>query len=237
VKTKIKQAEMGLQEYYSQSLMWGAAADGGSLTSERVSPINGSLSVTPLFKLVQFDPTASSVVGNIDQSTSTNAWWRNKTNTSAATTYDGFLLEFDHTFNSASLGTGGRPTLILVDQTSYELVVHALYQKYRQTKTDENFPFENTHIVMDDKTPDAYSGTTSAATYGTALYLNSEFLNITYEADSDFEMLKTDDGKTFQKPVNGDSRVGHMAWMGNTTVSNRRKHAILGKIARTLVTP
>ena len=242
VKTKIKQAEMGLQEYYSQSLMWGAAADGGSLISERVSPINGSLSVTPLFKLVQFDPTASSVVGNIDQSTSTNSWWRNKTVTSAATTYDGFLLEFDHTFNSAALGTGGRPTLILVDQTSYELVVHALYQKYRQTKTDENFPFENTlfknaHIVMDDKTPDAFSGTTSATTWGTALYLNSEFLNITYEADSDFEMLKTDDGKTFQKPVNGDSRVGHMAWMGNTTVSNRRKHAILGKIARTLVTP
>lgn len=241
VKTKLKQAEMGLQEYFSQSLMWGAAADGsGSLITPRVSSVNGSLSVEPLFKLVQFDPTQTSVVGNIDQQA--NTWWRNKTVTSAATTYDAFLLEFDHTFNAASLGTGGRPNLILVDQTTYELVVHALYQKYRQTKTDENFPFENTlfknaHIVMDDKTPDVYTGVTNATTFGTALYLNTQFMNITYEADSDFAMLKDDQGKTFAKPVNGDSRLGHMAWMGNTTISNRRKQAILGKIARTLTTP
>lgn len=236
VKTKIQQAEMGLQEYFSQSLMWGAAADGGALTAARTSPINGSLSVEPLFRLVAFDPTATLSVGNIDQGA--NLWWRNKTATSAATTYDGFIFEFDHNFNSAALGTGGRPTLILVDQITYELLVHGLYQKYRQTRTDENFPFENTlfknaHIVMDDKTPDVFSGTTSSATYGTVLYLNTAFMNITYEEDSDFAMLKNDDGKTFAKPINGDSRVGHMAWMGNTTIVNRRKQAILGKVLRT----
>lgn len=240
VKTKIMQSEMGLQEYFSQSLMLGAAADGGSLIAPRTSPINGSLSIEPLFKLVQFDPTAVSVVGNIDQNA--QSWWRNKTATSAATTYDGLMLEIDHSFNSAALGTGGRPTLILMDQISYELTVHAIYQKYRQTQSDNNFPFENTtyknaHIVMDDKTPDVFSGTTSAATFGTALYLNSKFMGITYEADSDFAMLKDDQGKTFAKPINGDSRLGHMGWMGNTTISNRRKQAVLGKIARTLVTP
>ena len=239
VKSRIKQAEMGLQEWFSQSLMWGAAADGGALTTARSSAINGSLSIDPLFLLIAFDPTTSTSVGNVNQSTST--WWRNKTSTSAATSYDAFLLEFDHIFNSAALGTGGKPKVSLNDQTTYELFVHAMFQKYRQVKTDENFPFENTlfkqaHIVMDDKVPDAYSGTTSAATYGTSVFINSDFFKLMYESESDFEMLKDENGKTFQKPVNGDSRVGHVAWMGNVTTDNRRKQGILGKIARTLTT-
>lgn len=237
VKARLMQAEMGLQEYFSQSLLWGAAADGGSLTSPRVSPVNGSLSIDPITSLIAFDPTTSTSIGNINQSTST--WWRNKTFTASSTTYDAFLLELDHAFNNTSLGTGGKVNIVLSDETSYELFVHALYQKYRQIKTNENFPFENTvyknaTVTMDDKVPDAYSGTTSAATYGTFYLINSKFFKMRYEEDSDFEMLKDENGKTFQKPVNGDSRVGHMAWMGNLTVNNRRKQGVYGKVARTL---
>lgn len=237
VKARLMQAEMGLQEYFSQSLLWGAAADGGSLTSPRVSPVNGSLSIDPITSLIAFDPTTSTSIGNINQSTST--WWRNKTFTASSTTYDAFLLELDHAFNNTSLGTGGKVNIVLADETSYELFVHALYQKYRQIKTNENFPFENTvyknaTVTMDDKVPDAYSGTTSAATYGTFYLINSKFFKMRYEEDSDFEMLKDENGKTFQKPVNGDSRVGHMAWMGNLTVNNRRKQGVYGKVARTL---
>ena len=240
VQARIKQSEMGLQEYFSQSLLWGAAADGGSLTSARTSSVNGSASIDPLTLMIAFDPTQSVSIGNINQNTST--WWRNKTKTSAATGYDAFLLEFDNIFNTTALGTGGKPTQVLMDQISYELFVHALYQKYRQIKTDENFPFENTlfkgaHVVMDDKVPDVYSGTTSAATYGSAFYINAEFFKMIYEKESDFELLKDENGKSFQKPVNGDSRVAHIAWMGNTTVSNRRKQGVFGKIARTLTTP
>lgn len=253
VETRIKQAEMGLQEFFSQSLMWGSATQpGGSLRTPYVSPVNGSLSIEPILELIDFTPTTSTTVGNINQSTS--AWWRNKTFTSAATTYDAFLLEVDHTFNLASLGTGGKPKLILLDQTSYELFVHALYQKYRytQTKTDEAYPFENVvykeaHFVMDDKVPDVKNGivpTLSAGagdpatlTNGSAFYINPDFFKMIYESDSDFEMLKDDSGKTIFKPVNGDSRLGHVAWMGNLTCQNRRKNAVQGGIARTLVTP
>lgn len=237
VKSRIKQAEMGLQEYFSQSLLWGAAADGGSLTSARTSTVNGSSSIDPLSLLIAFDPTSSTSIGNINQSTST--WWRNKTKTSAATTYDVFLLELDNIFNSTALGTGGKPTQVLFDQVSYELFVHALYQKYRQIKTDENFPFENTlykgaRVTMDDKVPDVYSGTTATTTYGSCFLINGQFFKMIHETDSDFEMLKDENGKTFQKPTNGDSRVGHVAWMGNLTVQNRRKQGVFGKIARTL---
>ena len=237
VKSRIMQAEMGLQEYFSQSLLWGAGADGGAITSPRTSPVNGSLSIEPLGELIAFDPTTSVSVGNINQNTS--SWWRNKTFTaSATTTYDQFLLDLDHAFNNTSLGTGGRVNIVLFDEISYEVFVHALYQKYRQTKTDENFPFENTVyknavVTMDDKIPDAYTGVTNTATYGTGYLINSKFFKLRYEEDSDFEMLKDENGKTFQKPVNGDSRVGHVAWMGNLTVNQRRKQGVLGKIART----
>jgi len=240
VQARIKQAEMGLQEYFSQSLLWGAAADGGSLTSPRSSAVNGSLGIDPLPLMIAFDPTTSTSIGNINQNTST--WWRNKTKTSAATGYDAFLLELDNIFNSTALGTGGKPTQVLMDQITYELFVHALYQKYRQIKSDDNFPFENTlykgaHVTMDDKVPDVYSGTTSAATYGSAFFINAQFFKLIYEKESDFELLKDENGKSFQKPTNGDSRVAHIAWMGNTSISNRRKQGVFGKIARTLTTP
>jgi len=243
VKTRIKQAEMGLQEYFSQALMWGSLADGGAgtLVTPRVSNVNGSSSIDPLAKLIAFDPTTSTLIGNINQNTS--SWWRNKTKTSAATTYDGFLLEVDNLFNTCSLGTGGKPKLILCDQTTYELFGHALYQKFRYTSPiDEAYPFENfiyrgCKVVMDDKTPDVYTGVTSSATYGSMFFINPEFFKIIYEEDSDFVMLKDDSGKTMFKPINADSRVGHVAWMGNTTIQNRRKQGVMGKIARTLVAP
>lgn len=253
VDSRIKQAEMGLQEFFAQSLMWGSANQaGGSLRTPYTSTLNGSTGIEPLWKLIDYTPTTSVTVGNINQNTS--SWWRNKTLTSAATTYDGYLLEVDQIFNRSSLGTGGKIKIVLMDETSYELFVHAIYQKYRYTesKVDEAYPFENVvykgaHFVMDDKVPDvkngilptlvAGAGDPSTLTNGTAAYINPEFFKMIYEEDSNFEMLKDDSGKTMFKPVNGDSRVGHVGWMGNLTVSNRRKQGVQGGIARTLVTP
>ena len=248
VKARIKQAEMGLQEFFAQSLMWGSANQtGGSLTTPYISSINGSSSIEPISELISYTPTNSVSVGNINQSSST--WWQNKVLTSAATTYDGFVLEIDQIFNRSALGTGGKPKLCLMDETTYELFVHALYQKYRYTKpeVDDAYPFENVvykgaHFVMDDKVPDVYSGTApslkqgsgdpSSLTYGSGFFINPEFFKLIYEEDSDFKMLEDDSGKTFFKPINGDSRVGHVAWMGNLTVTNRRKQGVIGKVAR-----
>lgn len=253
VKSRIKQAEMGLQEFFSQSLMWGSANQaGGSLKTPYVSPMNGSSSIEPISEMIDYTPTTSTSIGNINQST--NTWWRNKTKTSQATTYDAFLLEVDQIFNRAALGTGGKPKLVLLDETTFELFCHALYQKFRYTNipTDEAFPFTNVvykgaHFVMDDKTPDVANGIAptlvggagdpATLTAGSAFFINPEFFKLIYEEESDFEMLKDDSGKTMFKPVNGDSRVGHVGWMGNLTCSNRRKQGVMGAIARTLTTP
>jgi hypothetical protein len=247
VEARIKQAELGLQEYFSQSLMWGSAANGGTLTTPNTSNINGSSSIEPLSEIINYTPAAVGTVGNIDQVA--NTWWRNKTFTSVASAYDAFILEVDRTFNRAALGTGGKPKLILMDEQTYENFIHALYQKYRHLNTvDEAYPFENTvykgaHFVMDDKVPDVANniiptlvggaGDPTTLTNGSAFFINPDYFKLMYESESDFEMLKDQNGKTFQKPTNGDSRVAHVAWMGNLTCSNRRKQAVLGAAART----
>ena len=234
-KTKIMQTEMGIQEGWAVHFFQGSG--NGALGTPRVSPVNGSSSIEPLAKLIAFDPTASVSIGNINQNT--NVFWRNATKTSAATTYEGLLQEMNNLYNTCSLGTGGSPDLIIMDQVTYELFCFAYFQKYRVLNYDPNFAFENVRfkkalVVMEDKMHDAYSNLTSTATYGTMYMINTKFFRIRYHPERDWEMLKDENGKTFVKPLKGDSRIGHVAWMGNVTLNHRRKLGVLGKIARTL---
>jgi hypothetical protein len=253
VKTRIKQSEMGIQEGFAQSLSWGNSVNGGDLWDPKVSSVNGSNNIEPLSEFVRFDPTSSTdpTVGNIDQSTAANSWWRNRTKQSAANDYVTFILELENIYNQTALGSGGPPNLILMDQVSYELFVMAFFFRYRIMPGDAptDFPFEakkfkNALVVMDDKVPDYYSnlaptsqnvgGLSSGLTYGSAILLNTKFFKLRYHPDRDWEMLEDESGKKFAKPINGDSRVGHVAWMGNLTCNNRRKQGVLGHIARTM---
>jgi hypothetical protein len=59
-------------------------------------------------------------------------------------------------------------------------------------------------------------------------------MKLRYDSSVNFEWLKDDKGVAFAKPINGDSRVGHMAWRGQITCSNRRKQGLLFGIPRTL---
>lgn len=238
VKSKIQQGEMGIQEKFATALTQGAGS--GSLATASSNLINGATGIDPLAKIIAKDPTATASIGNIAQGTYT--WWRNKTADSAATTYTGLRIELFNMYNSCSLGTGGSPDIILMDQVTYQLTCEAFYAAYRQINSDNDFPFTNfklpfgssgTLVVMDDKVPDLYSGTLTY-TYGTAFFINTKFMRMRYIEGRDFEMLKDENGKAFAKPLRGDSRLGHMAWMGATTVNNRRKLGVLEKIARTL---
>src|ERR1017187_6001395 len=249
VDARIQQSELGIQEGWAQAFMWGSGATGGHLYTAKTSVINSSKSIDPLPLLVSYDVTSSRQIGGIDQSL--QAWWRNKSATSAATTYSAFIFELENMYNLCSLGTGAQPTHILMDQVTYQLFIHAYFAIHKVTPDalDGGYPFVgkkffNAKVIMDDKVPDYYSdaiGTLSGGsvdpttlTYGTAIFLNSKFFKVRYWPQRDFELLKDENGKGFVKPINGDSRIGHIGWMGNLTISNRRKHGVLAKIARTL---
>lgn len=232
VKAKIKQAELGMIDSFNKFMLQGNVINGGTILTPYTSTVNGSLFVDPLFKIIDFDPTISRSVGNINQNT--NTWWRNRTATSAATTYAAFLMEWDHLYNTCSRGPGGAPNLIVTDQKTYELLNAAYYQQYRtQLRTDGNYPFENVmfrkaHIVFDQYMPDVFSGTTNTDTYGTAAFINTQFVYMKVETETQFSMTP------FQKPPRGDSRLAHILFMGQLCTSNRRKLGVMGKIARTL---
>lgn len=249
VDARIEQAEMGIQEGFAQAFMWGSGATGGALYTPKTSLVNGSLSIDPLPLLVSRDVTSSRKIGGLDQSL--NAWWRNRTADSAATTYSGFMYELTNMYNLCSLGTGGAPTHILMDQITYQLFIHAYFSIFKANPDalDNSFPFVgkkflNAKVIMDDKVPDYFSGTVgtlvagsvdpTTMTYGSAIFLNSKTFKVRYYPGRDFVLLKDENGKSFVKPINGDSRVGQIGWMGNVTIRARRKNGVLCKIARTL---
>lgn len=236
VDTKMEQASLGFQEMWPTHFFQGAGA--AALFTPRTSPINGSSSIEPIGKLIDFDPTASRSIGNIPQNSAT--WWRNRTKTSGATDLTSLLFEATNLYNTCSRGSGGAPDLMLMDQVTYEAMVNAIYLKWRKTDSNENknYPFEytkfkNAKMVWDEKMVDAYSGLTNTDTYGTIYFINTKFFRAKYIKGREFDMLKDDNGKTFSKPLKGDSRLGHMAWMGQVCIRNRRKHGVLGKVART----
>lgn len=247
VKSRISQSELGIQEGWAKAFYWGAQPSGGLITSPRVSGVNGSLGINPLPLLVSYNTNLT--VGNIPEGT--NAWWKNKWATSAATTYSGFLYELENMYNLCALGTGGQPNLMLMDQVTYQNFIHAYFSVYKASPDaiDGHYPFVgkkflNAKVVMDDKVPDVFNGLPGVQSggvvdpttmqYGSCYFLNTKFFKVRYHKDRNWELLKDENGKSFVKPINGDSRVGHVGWMGQTTINNRRKQGVLAKIARTL---
>jgi hypothetical protein len=259
VKARIQQSELGIQENWAQAFMWGAGS--GNMQTPRTSTVNGSYHVEPLPKLISYNTAGNDyftgtaatgsalTVGGIPETP--NTWWRNRWGTSQATTYTQFMYELESMYNATSLGTGGSPTHMMMDQVTYQLFIHAYFNIYKANADALNFEypfvgkkFLSAKVIMDDKVPDVFNNTPGVMSggvinpgtmvNGSCYYVNAKFFRIRYHPSRNWDMLKDENGNTFAKPINGDSRVGHVGWMGNVTVNNRRKHGVVGKIARTL---
>lgn len=233
IASKLMQLDITMQEGFAKHFIQGQLADGGvgNLYTPRVSTVNGSSSLNPLGHLVMYNPATSLEVGGINQATYT--WWRNMSKTSAATTYLGWLMELDHLRNDISKGPGGIPDIMWMDQVSTELLTVAYYQKYQtQMKEVGDYPFpvlnfRGTLVSWDQYMPDVESGNLGT-TYGTCYMLNTKFMRIRPESETDFVATE------MQNPVNQDAKYKHVLWMGNSTTNNRHKLGVMGKIARTM---
>lgn len=243
LRVKIDQAKMTSTQGWNEALLQGNVNNaGGSLTSPIIDPVTSRTGIDPLPKMVYYDttvsgigqPTTPLVVGGLDQAT--YPWWRNWTyDLGAITTYDQLLTAFDAMYTKTSRGVGGHPNLIFVDDTTKSLINSAYYLNFhRNMDTDSDYPFDNlkfhgARIVTDEAMPDVENGLNNCDTKGTAYFLNTNFMKIKYDSQTNF--ILTD----LQKPVNQDGKMGHVLWMGNVCMMNRRKHGVCGNIPRTLV--
>lgn len=233
VQARIKQGELGAIDFFCKALLQGNGA--GALTTPKTSVANGAYACDPIWKIVQTAPTGVDTVGGIAQAS--YSWWQNRVKDfSSITTYVGLLAAMDNLFNTCSIGPGGKPQLILCDQTTFELINSAYMAVYRRTAdTDNDYPFPNIKfrgalVVWDENFPNLYASTldTTTTTGGGLVMLNFEFLKVRYESETDF--VKTE----FVKPANQDAKVAHILWMGNITCNNRRKQGVGWKIPRSL---
>ncbi len=234
LEAKIQQVEMGAQEFFAKYISQGNLANnsGSTLKVPYTNTRNGSTFMDPLPKLIDFTPTVSNTVGGLDQSS--YSWWQNRTLTMTATTGRDFMSQMDNMFNTCSLGVGGKPDIIWVDQITAEVwrsAYYLLYNRVADSMNDypfPNFKFNDVPVVWDEKVPDVYTGTTSTATYGSAYFINSKFLKPFYINGRNFK------NEPFQKPHNQDAKSSLILWMGTMSLSNRKKQGVVGKIPRTL---
>ena len=228
---KVKQAELGIQEFFNKKLLQGNG--GTSITTPYTSSRNGSVFVDPLALQVAYDPTAALSPGNISQLTYT--WWRNQFKNSGATTYAAWKKELIQLRNNCSKGPGGVPDLYLSDQHTYELYNAALAAAHQNPSYQSaDIPFENVAFfgkpwTWDEFVPDAANGSVTQSTSSGTLYmLNTKFWGVKVDASCNFST------GPFVKPENQDAKTAQILWMGGVGVSNRRKQGVMGSIDTTI---
>lgn len=254
IKVKIEQAQMTMVQSFNAALLQGnAVVPGGNLSTPIVDPATGRSGIEPLGELIYYDTTGlttyranvtSLQVGGLDQSVRT--WWANWCMSAANTTSrDGLLQLFDEMYENTSKGAGGTVDVIFTDHTTRRLLNSAYYQVYRRSlETDNDYPFDNlmfrgAHVVCDELMPNVagvgggtvaggYLDTSIATGLGSAYFINTKMMKCKYQAQTNFILT------ALQKPVNQDGKVGHVMWMGNTVMMNRRKHGVIGAIPRSL---
>jgi len=231
LESKTKQAEMGIQEFFNKRFLVGAG--GSAITTAYSSPANGSQFLDPLALLIKLDPTSSTVVGNINQST--HSWWRNQFTDGGGSTYAAFLNILRKLRVRCARGPGGKPDLHLVDEnvyTFYEAALAASHRNPSYQKADipfDNVGFYGSPVTYDELVPNVKDGAeTVDETDGTWFMVNTKFFKIKVHAGTNFQPTP------FQKPENQDAKVAHILWLGGVGISNRRKHGVLADIDTTV---
>lgn len=241
IKTKIMQAEIGIKEGFMKAFLQGSLVSnpaGGvaAMILPDSNPFNGALGILPLGALVDINPARNVTIGNLNPSTAT--YWQNQALQSALTSANkasDLIFELDDIYSRCSKGPGGPPDLGVTDRITYNLIKTAYLQFYRNTASSnpdlpfENFMFGKMTITWDEFVPDAFNGTLTPETgLGTLYLLNTKYFAVKYDTESNFVATP------FIRPANQDAKVAQILWMGNATISNRRKHGVYSKIPRSL---
>lgn len=242
LESKIKQARMSLTEELSSQIVLG------TVDSAEFVPGNSGKDLNPLGYFLRKDVTANPTSGgNVGNIAASNTWWRAKSaafggasvDTGNAfainvTTYKGLVVALRRLYNHCSRGSGGSPNIFLFDQVSYETYENALDDKVRYTNTKladmgfDNVKLRGATCIWDEIVPDVENGT-AAITKGTVFALNTNFFHLIIDSETD--VITT----PFVTPENQTAKTAKILFMGNTAVSNLRKHGVGYEILQTIV--
>lgn len=246
LKKKVVQAEMGIREELNRQLV------AGSVSGTTFVPGNAGKDLYPLgYFLRKANATNPAVGGNVGNISAAETWWRHQTavldsgtkDTGNAfalniTTYAGLKAALYRMYMTCSKGSGGSPDLVLMNQVTFETYNNALDQSVRYTNTKmadmgfDTVKLRGATCIWDEVVPSIDTGdlTDSASTYtGTAFYLNTKFYRLVIDSETD--IITT----PFVEPENQTVKTAKILFMGNTTVSNLRKHGVVYAISQTIV--
>lgn len=182
------------------------------------------------------DPTAATTIGGVLQSSAVNAWWRNRYQDSAATTFVLLMAEISHMRNHiAGNIAGDKPNLLLTDQYIYETLEY-----YVASKGVHSFKNDEMSTLLDldvgkIKGMDIIWDAVIESTVGSksrAYLLNTDYLQVCVHQGRQFELSKEID---MMVATQQDAVGWTIMLMGNLTTSNRNKQGVIFDIAQNIV--
>ena len=248
LQSKTMQAEASIRELLNNCITAGrlTAASADVANSQYLRRIgrmdSGALGPFPLAALIDNTPTRSVSIGNINGGT--YSFWRNKADSSTATTFAGYKQELNNLYNDCSTGTGGPPDIFIGDQVAWEQYWNGLQNQERYVITEprvvnvlagsDAIKFRNAAFIWDEVVPDTERSAEivdalGTVTTSTVFMVNSETFE--YIRDSETDFITT----PFVRPENQDTRVAQILWMGALGLNNRRKNGVLYGISRSIV--
>lgn len=237
LSSKIKQAEMTMQEKLNKDLLRGTV---NTATFVPEVSSGGNYGLLPMGYFCRKDNTADPLVGgNVgDIAGATYDWWRPRTAVLdngtkdtgndfalAVTTYAGMEVALKRMYNYTSRKSGGSPDLCVMDQNTFETYENALNTKVRYQNTKmadvgfDTIKLRGATCVWDEVVPDIDSGTT-AITKGTAFFINTDFYKLCIDKETDVVVTP------FVEPENQTAKTAKILFMGNATCSNLSKMGV-----------
>jgi len=163
--------------------------------------------------LVADDPTASSTIGGINQSTYT--WWRNQYQAASTITSANILSKMNTAWLSTVRGTD-KPDLVVADSTMYDYYESALQQYQRFASSDmasagfESLKYKTADVIYDDQCVSKHM-----------YMLNTSYMYLRPHSQRQFTALDE------RNSINQDALVIPVVWAGALTCSNRSLQCVI----------
>lgn len=245
LKAKTQQAEVSIRELLNNCIVSGriTASSASGRFLARIGTIDTSASgPLPIPAIIDTNASRSVAIGNINGNT--YSFWRNKADSSTATTFAGYKQELNNHYNDCSQGTGGTPDLFLSDQVAWEQYWNSLQNQERFVVDDKKtldvlggsdaMKFRGATWIWDEVVPDTETNATvvdaiGTMTVSTVFMMNTSTMEFITDSETDFITTP------MVRPENQDARTGQILWMGALGCNNRRKNGVLYGISRSIV--